>query len=77
MASQETDQAAITKVLENVGCDEEFIFRFLNLVEKHRIGDGIALLEKKRRLFCNAHHVEQKKIDCLDYLIYKIEKENC
>lgn len=76
MTGQETDPVAITQVLKEVECDEESIRKFLNLVEKHRIQESISLLNKQREALCNARHVAQKKIDCLDYLVYKMEQEN-
>ena len=37
---------------------------------------GLRLLNQHRRLLLDAMHREQKRIDCLDYLLYQIRKSN-
>ncbi len=35
---------------------------------------GLSLLAKHRRFLLDRYHADQKKIDCLDYLIYKMNQ---
>ena len=35
---------------------------------------GLSLLAKHRRFLLDCYHADQKKIDCLDYLIYKMNQ---
>lgn len=38
--------------------------------------EQMRLLNKERRKLLNAVHNNQKQLDCLDYLIFKIRKRN-
>ena len=38
--------------------------------------EQMRLLAKERRKLLNAVHSNQKRLDCLDYLIFKIKKRN-
>lgn len=60
--------------LKDAGCDPEVIARFLDYQNKGKRKEQIKMLTKYRRELLNKVHQEQKRIDCLDYLIYQIEK---
>lgn len=61
--------------LKDAGCDRKTIEAFIRLgEEKCRCGQ-IRLLEGHRRELLDAVHREQKRIDCLDYLLYEMKKE--
>ncbi len=64
----------IIENLRDAGCDEEditcFIHEFCN--GNQRIGVK-RLREYRAELLANIH-AEQEKIDCLDYFLYKLEK---
>ena len=36
--------------------------------------ESLRLLKKQRSLLLDAVHREEKKIDCLDYLVYQMQK---
>lgn len=64
------------EVLQNLmdaGCDAETIDGYLDCGACGR--DQIKLLRNHRRCLLDKLHQGQKQIDCLDYLIYQIEKE--
>lgn len=66
----------IIQNLKDSGCDEKTITAITkNFCEKNYMG-GIKLLEAHRRALLDELHREQKRIDCLDYLVYKMKKEN-
>ena len=67
-------EAAIVRNLEDAGCDQDTITDF---VEQLRIGnqkDQRQLLEKHRKFLLERVHKEEKRIDCLDYLVYQISQ---
>ncbi|WP_243562745.1 hypothetical protein [Neobittarella massiliensis] len=37
----------------------------------------LQLLDRHRRELMDVLHREQRRIDCLDYLVYQIKKEGC
>lgn len=65
---------AIIQNLKDVGCDEDTIADFMDSFKEHNKEDGLKLLAAHRRTLLNNLHKEQKCIDCLDYLVYELEK---
>ncbi|RKJ39761.1 hypothetical protein D7X94_10970 [Acutalibacter sp. 1XD8-33] len=67
---------AIEQNLRDAGCEEKCIREFMQDLEQDRMQAGLRLLNQHRRLLLDAMHREQKRIDCLDYLLYQIRKNN-
>jgi hypothetical protein len=67
------EQAVITN-LADAGCDNEQIEQFMDFLKSGRKETGLSLLAKHRRFLLDCYHADQKKIDCLDYLIYKMNQ---
>lgn len=65
-------QPEITQNLVDASCDEETIRRFWNLIRSGRQEDALTLLRRHRQRLLECCHAQQKKIDCLDYLLYQI-----
>lgn len=68
------EKEAITQNLRDAGCDEACICEFMEDLEKKREQEGLRLLKKHRGKLLDAMHREQKRIDCLDYLVYEMQK---
>lgn len=66
---------AISKNLEDAGCGSAQIDEFWRLFRAGRERELRALLAKHRRHLLDSCHAEQKKIDCLDYLVYQLEHD--
>lgn len=60
--------------LKDAGCSDEFIDSFARIASDENIKKQLDLLSKHRVSLLGSVHAYQKKIDCLDYLIYKIKK---
>lgn len=70
------DKNLSEKVIQNLkdaGCDKDTILSFMDCMKKKKVSDQIRLLERHRYTLLDRVHAEEKKIDCLDYLIYQIE----
>lgn len=39
------------------------------------MSEGLKLLSSHRRLLLDRLHKDQKQIDCLDYMVYQLEKQ--
>ena len=65
------EQTVVTNLLD-AGCDNELIKQFMELLKTGRKEVGLSLLAKHRRFLLDCYHADQKRIDCLDYLIYKM-----
>lgn len=65
----------VVKNLRDAGCDEATIQAFMNDLHSGKPAKGTKLLEKHRRSLLDHLHAEQKKIDCLDYLLFALQKQ--
>ncbi len=60
--------------LKDAGCDSELQEKFLNLRQEGDCAGGIRLLRRFRQRLLNRIHATQKKLDCLDFLLYTLEQ---
>lgn len=67
-------ESQIVQNLKDAGCTDDFIQAFMENLEQGRMADGEKLLRKHRRFLLDNTHEWQKKIDCLDYLMYQMKK---
>ena len=72
-ASALTPQALLDN-LEDAGCDSSFVERFLALERSGQYRELLRLLSDHRRHLIDCLHREERRIDCLDYLVYQMEK---
>lgn len=72
--NSKSNEDAIIQNLKDAGCNHDIINAFIEDLKEGSIDDGMRLLAAHRRLLLEELHREQKQIDCLDYLIYKMEK---
>lgn len=67
---------SVIQNLKDAGCDSETIEKFMADVQKGKEANGLKRLAVHRKKLLDSLHREQKCIDCLDYLIYQMKKEN-
>ena len=60
--------------LVDAGCDNELIEQFMDLLKTGRKEARLSLLTKHRRYLLDCYHADQKRIDCLDYLLYQMNR---
>ena len=61
--------------LEDAGCDRQTREKCMALFRSGKLREMLPLLSNHRKELLGTVRSGQKKIDCLDYLIYKIQKE--
>lgn len=66
----------VTENLKDAGCSMDTVERFLTLLEDGSFSEQQELLRMERTQRLDALHVAQKRIDCLDYLIYQLQKHH-
>lgn len=64
---------AVVRNLKDAGCDQETIDRFLHWMKEGATKEQLQLLARHRGVLLDKVHAEEKRIRCLDYLIYQIE----
>lgn len=65
---------SVIQNLKDAGCSDEIVERFMEL---QSIGEDeqLKLLSGHRKHLLERLHLEERRIDCLDYLIYQMEKK--
>ena len=61
--------------LRDAGCPPEAITGFMHCMESGEVKKGLMLLEQQRRELLAGIHEGQRKLDCLDYLVYQMRRK--
>lgn len=78
MAKNVKNNASVQAVIQNLrdaGCDTKTVERFMELGEEGKTREQLDLLANHRRQLLDRVHKEEKRIDCLDYLVYQMQKQ--
>ena len=67
--------ASIRQNLKDAGCNESQIEEFMEYAGKREMDSGLKLLRQQRNHLLDGLHEKQRMIECLDYLVYQIEKD--
>lgn len=67
---EQSGEAAAERNLRDAGCCDEFIRKFTELGRGGREAEQRRMLAKRRAELLDELHENQRRIDCLDYLIY-------
>ncbi len=74
MDCRETNEEAVEQNLRDAGCSDEFIAAFLRAWKAGTTEEQLRLLACQRCRLLDRVHTEQRKLDCLDYLRYQLQK---
>ena len=66
----------IKQNLIDAGCTPSVIEKFFSYMEKNEKENQMILLEEQRRKLLDDVHDGEKKIFCLDYLMYQMQKQS-
>ncbi len=61
--------------LKDAGCTEEEIQCIAAKLEKGATAESMRLLHGCRKRLLEGLHAEQKKLDCLDYLVHQLKNK--
>lgn len=67
-------ESELIQNLEDAGCDEEIVTTFMRCREQGKEDAIYQLLKAKRRSLLDEVHCAEKRIDCLDYLVYQLKQ---
>lgn len=65
----------ILQNLKDAGCDDATIQAFLEDLRHGKPSQGSQLLQRHRCSLLEDLHTNQKRIDCLDYLLFVLRKQ--
>ena len=74
MAEANDRQGGIYQNLIDAGCDIQKTERCMPFLKEGEILRMLPVLSEYRAALLNSVHIGQKQIDCLDFLIYKLNK---
>lgn len=66
----------IKRNLSDAGCDAVQIAQFLELESKQKREAQYRLLNRHKACLLSKLHQDQYKIDCLDHMVYTMQKED-
>ena len=69
-------QAILRENLKDAGCDPDMIRRCEALAQSEKQGELMRVLSQHRRALLDTVHENERRIDCLDYLVYQLEKQS-
>ena len=69
-------QAILRENLKDAGCDQDMICHCEILAQSEKKAELMRALSLHRKALLDAVHENERRIDCLDYLIYQFEKQN-
>ncbi len=72
---EEKRNFSLLRNLKDAGCDRMMIEKFVQLDHAGKTAEELRLLSVHRTALLKKIHDYQKRIDCLDYLIYGIRKK--
>lgn len=61
--------------LKDAGCTDEMVKKFMALQDSEDEEQQIRLLSGHRKHLLEKLHKDEKRIDCLDYLIYQMQNK--
>lgn len=74
MAEASDTKGIFRQNLIDAGCGQEIVKQCMELNEEQKTAQLMQVLARHRRSLLDTVHAGQKQIDCLDYLIYWMEK---
>lgn len=75
MPNASDTQGILMQNLLDAGCSGDTVRRCMELAGKQERGELLRVLSHHRRELLDLVHQSEKQIDCLDYLIFQIEKQ--
>jgi len=76
MAEASDVYGSVYQNLIDAGCDRQTTEQCMAIIKDGRYADMLTILFEYRAKLLDTVHIGQKRIDCLDFLIYKIKKEH-
>lgn len=74
MAHATNEQEMLLQNLKDAGCDQQTIESCIALFQQKNTSEMKRLLAKHKRKLLETVHIHQKEIDCLDYLVFRLDQ---
>ncbi len=74
--TENTAAEAMEQNLKDAGCDVKTRQKFFALADEGKTAEQLLLLSEQRERLLNRVHKDERRITCLDYLVYQMRKQN-
>ena len=68
-------QGMLRQNLIDAGCGTDAVQTCMALAQERKTAELIRVLSRHRRMLLDSLHQSEQRIDCLDYLVYTLEKQ--
>ncbi len=75
MPEASDNQSILRQNLIDAGCAPETVRQCEALAQRKETGELTRVLTRHRKMLLDTVHQNEKRIDCLDYLLHKLEKQ--
>ncbi len=75
MANRNDSRAVLRQNLQDAGCDEQMTEYCMRMAERDAAMQMLPLLKRYRSRLLDGIHEQQDRLECLDYLIYNLNKQ--
>ena len=69
-------QSILRQNLLDAGCGSDTVQTCMALAQKKNMPELMRILARHRQILLDTVHQSEKRIDCLDYLVYRLEKQS-
>ena len=76
MPEASNKQTILRENLKDAGCKLDMIQHCEVLIQSEKQDELMQVLSLHRRALLDAVHENERRIDCLDYLVYQLEKQS-
>lgn len=76
MALATDAESILRQNLLDAGCDQETLQHCMSLARAGELAKAKPVLARHRQALLDAVHQNEKRIDCLDYLLYQLKKQS-
>lgn len=76
MAHASNEREMLLQNLKDAGCDQQLIDYCLLLFQQNNISEMKRILANYKRKLLETLHMYEKEIDCLDYLMFRLEQSH-
>jgi len=74
VTESDRETVLLLRNLKDAGCDTATSKQFLALKREGKFNEQRRLLRKQRKLLLQTVHENQERIDCLDFLLYSMDR---
>lgn len=76
MDNEKSSETDVRQNLTDAECPKEMIACFIALQAKENLPEQLAFLDMHRKTLLNRVHQSQYSLDCLDFLIFALQKQS-